>query len=75
MASIKVKDSDYILNSQCLESYKALAIESYKSELFHALNRLVLTMPMLKMLGLYLYTLTIGHKSCYMLSILNKLIL
>jgi len=27
------------------------------------------------MLGLYLYTLIIGHKSCNMLSILNKLIL
>jgi len=27
----------------------------------------------LKMLGLYLYTLIIGHKSCNMLSILNKL--
>jgi len=26
-----------------------------------------------KMLGLYLYTLMIGHKSCNMLSILNKL--
>jgi len=25
------------------------------------------------MLGLYLYTLIIGHKSCNMLSILNKL--
>ena len=30
---------------------------------------------MLKMLGLYLYTLIIGHKSSNMLSILNKLIL
>jgi len=29
----------------------------------------------LKMLGLYLYTLIIGHKSCKMLSILNKLTL
>jgi len=29
----------------------------------------------LKMLGLYLYTLIIGHRSCNMLSILNKLIL
>ena len=29
----------------------------------------------LKMLGLYLHTLTIGHKSCTMLSILNKLTL
>ena len=29
----------------------------------------------LKMLGLYLYTLIISHKSCKMLSILNKLIL
>ena len=29
----------------------------------------------LKMLGLYLYTLIIGHKSCNMLSILNKLTL
>jgi len=27
----------------------------------------------LKMLGLYLYTLIIGHKSCNMLGILNKL--
>jgi len=27
------------------------------------------------MLGQYLYTLIIGHKSCYMLSILNKLTL
>ena len=27
------------------------------------------------MLGLYLYTLIIGHKSCNMLSILNKLTL
>jgi len=27
------------------------------------------------MLGLYLYTPTIGHKSCNMLSILNKLTL
>jgi len=30
---------------------------------------------MLKMLGLYLHTLIISHKSCIMLSILNKLIL
>jgi len=30
---------------------------------------------LLKVLGLYLYTLTIGHKSCNMLSILNKLTL
>ena len=29
----------------------------------------------LKMLGLYLYTLIISHKSCKMLSILNKLTL
>jgi len=29
----------------------------------------------LKMLGLYLYTLIIGHKSCNMLGILNKLIM
>jgi len=29
----------------------------------------------LQMLGLYLYTLVIGHKSCSMLSILNKLTL
>jgi len=29
----------------------------------------------LKMLGLYLYTIIIGHKSCNMLSILNKLTL
>jgi len=29
----------------------------------------------LKMLGLYLYTLLISHKSCKMLSILNKLLL
>ena len=29
----------------------------------------------LKMLGLYLYTLVMGHKSCNMLSILNKLTL
>jgi len=29
----------------------------------------------LKMLGLYLYTLIIGHKSCNMLSILNELTL
>ena len=29
----------------------------------------------LKMLGLYLYTLIIGQKSCNMLSILNKLTL
>ena len=29
----------------------------------------------LKMIGLYLYTLIIGHKSCNMLSILNKLTL
>ena len=29
----------------------------------------------LKMLGRYLYTLIIGHKSCNMLSILNKLTL
>jgi len=29
----------------------------------------------LKMLGLYLYTLIIGHKSCNMLRILNKLTL
>ena len=27
------------------------------------------------MLGLYLFTLTIGHTSCYILSILNKLTL
>jgi len=27
------------------------------------------------MLGLYLYTLIIGHKSCNMLSIINKLTL
>ena len=31
--------------------------------------------PALKMLGRYLYTLIIGHKSCNMLSILNKLTL
>ena len=31
--------------------------------------------PNLKMLGLYHYTLIIGHKSCNMLSILNKLTL
>ena len=31
--------------------------------------------PHLKMLGLYLYTLIIDHKSCNMLSILNKLTL
>jgi len=31
------------------------------------------SMCLLKMLGLYLYTLIIGHKSCNMLSILNKL--
>ena len=30
-------------------------------------------MSWLKMLGLYLYTLIISHKSCNMLSILNKL--
>ena len=30
---------------------------------------------LLKMLGRYLYTLIIGHKSCNMLSILNKLTL
>jgi len=37
----------------------------------------VCNMPLLKMLGLYLYTLIIGHKSCKMLStsILNKLTL
>ena len=29
----------------------------------------------LKMLGLYLFTLIIGHKSCNTLSILNKLTL
>jgi len=29
----------------------------------------------LKMLGLYLYTLIIGHESCNMLNILNKLTL
>ena len=33
------------------------------------------TQQTLKMLGLYLYTLIIGHKSCNMLSILNKLTL
>jgi len=32
-------------------------------------------MSELKMLGRYLYTLIIGHKSCNMLSMLNKLIL
>ena len=32
-------------------------------------------MPILKMLGLYLYTLIIGHKSSNMLRILNKLTL
>ena len=31
--------------------------------------------PKLKMLGLYLYTLIISHKSCNMLGILNKLTL
>ena len=31
--------------------------------------------PLLKMLGLYLFTLIIGHKSCNMLSILNNLTL
>jgi len=30
---------------------------------------------LLKMLGLYLYTLMFNHKSCKMLSILNKLTL
>ena len=32
-------------------------------------------MMTLKMLGLYHYTLTISHKSCNMLSILNNLVL
>ena len=32
-------------------------------------------MSSLTMLGLYLYTLIIGHKSCNMLSIINKLTL
>jgi len=37
----------------------------------------VCNMPLLKMLGLYLYTLIIGYKSCKMLStsILNNLTL
>ena len=33
------------------------------------------TTLVLKILGLYLYTLIIGHKSCTMFSILNKLTL
>jgi len=36
---------------------------------------IMLTQLCLKMLGLYLYNLIISHKSCKMLSILNKLIL
>ena len=32
-------------------------------------------LTILKMLGLYLYSIIIGHKSCNMLSILNKLTL
>ena len=31
------------------------------------------TKSILKMLGLYLYSLIIGHKSCNVLSMLNKL--
>jgi len=37
----------------------------------HKLN-IVDILVILKMLGLYLYTLKIGHKSCNMFSILNK---
>ena len=33
------------------------------------------SISILKMLSLYMYTLIIGHKSCNMLSILNKLTL
>ena len=39
------------------------------------LYQVLLKKIFLKMLGLYLYTLTIGHKSCNTLSILNKLTL
>jgi len=38
----------------------------------NVINYLIVT-NWLKMLNLYLYTLIIGHKSCNMLSILNKL--
>jgi len=47
----------------------------YTSAHPHLICTCVLTNPFsLKILGLYLYTLIIGHKSCNMLSILNKLI-
>jgi len=34
----------------------------------HLLDMLIVEYQLLKMLGLYLYTLIIGHKSCNMLS-------
>jgi len=39
------------------------------------MSSIFLGKTVLKMLGLYLYTLVIGHKSCNRLSILNKLTL
>jgi len=39
----------------------------------YELNKEFVSKSTLKMLGLYLYTLIIGHKSCNILSILNKL--
>jgi len=38
----------------------------------YALKYVIFDLFTLKMLGLYLYTLIIGHKSCNMLSILYK---
>jgi len=43
-------------------------IDDLRQLLFHEI-----AMISLKMLGLYLYTLIIGHKSCNIFSILNKL--
>ena len=54
--------------------YKPHLTESTKL-LLQILLRMCEAFHSLKMLGLYLYTLIIGHKSCNMLSILNKLIL
>jgi len=42
---------------------------------FYAIENVIIVLYLslfLKMLGLYLYTLIIGHKSCNMLSILHK---
>ena len=42
---------------------------------FRQTKTLIIVSLSLKMLGLYLYTLKLGHNSCNMLSILNKLTL